>query len=376
MEYRVVVATFLTSIGQRIRDGRALPFQGQSSVSLQEASLTELRLTSDHPRLRDLRRIETDGQRLLDDAGFGCGPTARTLPAGAPLTLDHATLLRDDEGEEFFALFPTTLRDGVPVRLGDGHSVLLIPRPRDLAEGGTHWPSLRCHALYTEAGVFDMDSDREGIALDPQQGGTACFCHGTQILTPEGPRPVETLRVGGLVRTRDHGAQRIRWTSPVELGPQGLAQQPHLHPIRIAAGALGDATPAEDLLVSPRQRVVVRSSVARSLFGLEEVLVSARHLLGLPGITQDHRAQGWAMCICCWTAMSWCWQTAPGPRLSIQRSRPWPRCRRPNAAKCWRCSRNCMAIRFGGSCAAFRPMRWRPSIATAPGCCSRGVNGP
>lgn len=292
MEYRVVVATFLTSIGQRIRDGRALPFQGQSSVSLQEASLTELRLTSDHPRLRDLRRIETDGQRLLDDAGFGCGPTARTLPAGAPLTLDHATLLRDDEGEEFFALFPTTLRDGVPVRLGDGHSVLLIPRPRDLAEGGTHWPSLRCHALYTEAGVFDMDSDREGIALDPQQGGTACFCHGTQILTPEGPRPVETLRVGGLVRTRDHGAQRIRWTSPVELGPQGLAQQPHLHPIRIAAGALGDATPAEDLLVSPRQRVVVRSSVARSLFGLEEVLVSARHLLGLPGITQDHRAQG------------------------------------------------------------------------------------
>ncbi|MTH33896.1 hemolysin [Paracoccus limosus] len=294
MEYRVVVATFLGSLirkGADLADDEPLPFAGMDEVSFAQTEMDELRLMSDHPHFLDLRRGNSTAQRLVDDVTFGSGPSARTLPAGAQLTLSQAAILRDDDGEEFYALFPATIRDGRPELLGGGHSVLLIPRPRELPGGGTHWPTLRCNGHYRPCGILDMDLAPEGIRYDPHQGGTACFSRGTLILTPDGPRPVETLRPGGLVRTRDHGAQRIRWVSVMELGVQGLAQRPHLRPIRIAAGALGDATPAEDLLVSPRQRVVVRSNVARNLFGLDEVLIAASHLLGLPGITQDEEAE-------------------------------------------------------------------------------------
>lgn len=293
MEYRVIVATFLAPACQNTQDfpaSRELPFQGCETVSFAQADLNEMRLISDEPCLKDLRINSTSDQHLQDDVTFGCGPSARTLPAGARLTLNRAAILRDDEGEEFYALFPATLRDGHVVQLGRGHSLMIVPRARTLPEGGTHWPTLRCDATYTPCGSFDMEGG-ESIGLDPQQGGTASFCRGTLVLTPDGPRPVEALKPGGLVRTRDNGAQRIRWISTAELGAQSLARQPHLRPIRISAGALGDATPAEDLLVSPRQRVVVRSSVARNLFGLEEVLIAASHLIGLPGIDRDHEAE-------------------------------------------------------------------------------------
>lgn len=293
MEYRVVFGTFLTPLCQNTQEfstSRELPFQGYVRISFAQADLNEMRLFSDQPWLRDLRVAAVSEQHLQDDVTFGCGPAARTLPAGAQLTLNDAAILRDDEGEEFYTLFPATLRDGKLAQLGRGHSVLVIPRPRALPDAGTHWPTLRCNAAYTPCGRFDMDSG-ESIAFDPQQGGTASFCRGTSVLTPDGPRQVETLKPGGLVRTRDHGAQRIRWLSTTDLGAQALARRPHLRPIRIAAGALGDATPAEDLLVSPRQRVVLRSSVARNLFGLDEVLIAASHLLGLPGIDRDHEAE-------------------------------------------------------------------------------------
>ena len=35
----------------------------------------------------------------------------------------------------------------------------------------------------------------------------------------------------------------------------------------------------------------MRSSVARNLFGLDEVLIAASHLIGLPGIDRDHGAE-------------------------------------------------------------------------------------
>ncbi|NBQ51552.1 MAG: hypothetical protein EBU35_13140, partial [Marivivens sp.] len=39
-----------------------------------------------------------------------------------------------------------------------------------------------------------------------------CFTPGARIATPRGARPIETLRPGDLVVTRDHGLQPIRWT--------------------------------------------------------------------------------------------------------------------------------------------------------------------
>lgn len=113
-----------------------------------------------------------------------------------------------------------------------------------------------------------------------------CFTTGTLIDTDQGPRPVHLLRVGDMIRTRDHGMQPLRWLGGRQLAPRELARNPRLHPIRVAAGALGPGMPARDLTVSPQHRLLVRSAIAERMTGAPEVLIAAVHLLGHPGIEQ------------------------------------------------------------------------------------------
>lgn len=112
-----------------------------------------------------------------------------------------------------------------------------------------------------------------------------CFCAGTMIETATGPRPIETLAAGDLVRTLDHGLQPLRWIGNRVLDPVALLVAPQLRPVQIAAGALGPNQPAQDLRVSPQHRLLVRSAIAERISGAREVLVAAKHLVGLPGIT-------------------------------------------------------------------------------------------
>ncbi len=108
-----------------------------------------------------------------------------------------------------------------------------------------------------------------------------CFVAGTMIETPDGPRPVEDLRVGDRVLTVDAGAQVLRWVGSRNLN---VRDADNLKPIRIRTGALGQGLPTADLLVSPQHRVLVRSAVAQRMFGTDEVLVAAKQLTALPGI--------------------------------------------------------------------------------------------
>lgn len=101
------------------------------------------------------------------------------------------------------------------------------------------------------------------------------------IDTREGARPIEELRAGDQVLTVDRGAQALRWTGSRSLDLRG---NEHLRPVRIAAGALGQGLPLADLVVSRQPRVLVRSAIARRMFGADEVLVAAKHLVSLPGI--------------------------------------------------------------------------------------------
>lgn len=106
-----------------------------------------------------------------------------------------------------------------------------------------------------------------------------CFTPGTPILTPGGERMIETLVVGDLVVTRDHGAQPIRWIGRTRTRATGK-----LAPVRISAGALGEGLPARDIRVSRQHRMMLRSRVAERIFGDEEILVPAISLVGQPGI--------------------------------------------------------------------------------------------
>lgn len=108
-----------------------------------------------------------------------------------------------------------------------------------------------------------------------------CFLSGTLIATPDGEVPVEALRVGDLVMTRDHGPQPLRWVSATHVTRDDLDLAPNKRPVRIAAGCLGNGLPRRDVEVSPQHRVMVTDAQG------QEYLISARHLLmaGAPGLS-------------------------------------------------------------------------------------------
>ncbi|MFP4404643.1 Hint domain-containing protein [Rhodosalinus sp.] len=113
-----------------------------------------------------------------------------------------------------------------------------------------------------------------------------CFTPGTVIATPRGERLVEDLKAGDRIITRDNGIQEIAWTGTKALTGHQLARMPHLRPILIQAGSLGNGLPEQDLLVSPNHRVLVANDKTALYFDESEVLVAAKHLTGLEGVDE------------------------------------------------------------------------------------------
>ncbi|PWS39174.1 hypothetical protein DFH01_08030 [Falsiroseomonas bella] len=106
-----------------------------------------------------------------------------------------------------------------------------------------------------------------------------CFAAGTDILTAQGEVPVEALRAGDLVATvsgRGAPLQPVLWIGRRRIVLAGHPAAAALAPVRIRAGALGEATPARDLLVSPDH----------CLF-LDGVLVPARLLVNGTSIVAE-----------------------------------------------------------------------------------------
>ncbi len=115
--------------------------------------------------------------------------------------------------------------------------------------------------------------------------GVACFTDGTLIETENGPVPVETITKGDRMKTLDNAYQAVVWTGSRSLGPQDFAQFPNLRPVRICTGALGPNQPDRDLIVSPQHRVFVDTKVAERVMQNREMLVPAKKLTDLPGIS-------------------------------------------------------------------------------------------
>lgn len=165
------------------------------------------------------------------------------------------------------------------------------PTGNSLLSGGDGIDTLDLSA----AGAFTYDSLTEGseggvttysgvarfadgttLTFD-QVENIICFTPGTRILTPFGPRPVEDLRPGDAVVTRDDGIQTLRW-----VGARRVQAEGRFAPIRLPAGALQGLE--ADLLVSPQHRLLMAGAAAQLYLGEEEVLVAARHLVGGRGI--------------------------------------------------------------------------------------------
>ncbi len=101
--------------------------------------------------------------------------------------------------------------------------------------------------------------------------GPACFTPGAPIVTERGPVPVEELRPGDRVRTRDHGLQTLRWLGRARHAAQGV-----FAPVLIGKGALGNRAA---LRVSQQHRVLVTGWRAQLFLGADEALVPALHLV-------------------------------------------------------------------------------------------------
>ncbi|MCL7465457.1 Hint domain-containing protein [Phaeovulum sp. NW3] len=118
--------------------------------------------------------------------------------------------------------------------------------------------------------------------ISPDALGIPCFTAGTLIDTPEGRKPVEWLRPGDLVSTRDHGAQPLRWVGKRKVD----AWRDHA-PIRFEPGAIDNP---EAIEVSPQHRMLLCGWRAEIHLGAPEVLIAAKHLINGHSVRRAPRA--------------------------------------------------------------------------------------
>lgn len=123
---------------------------------------------------------------------------------------------------------------------------------------------------------------------DDADRGMLCFTPGTLIDTPCGRRPVEAIRPGEMVLTRDDGPRPVIWTGQRRMSGARLHALPRMRPVRIRAGAAGCGMPDRDLVVSPRHRMLLTGPRAQALFGSPEVLVAAEDLIDDLHVHVDH----------------------------------------------------------------------------------------
>lgn len=116
---------------------------------------------------------------------------------------------------------------------------------------------------------------------------TPCFVGGTEIATDKGPAPIEDLRVGDRVLTRDNGYRRIRWIGARHFDSLALREYPDLRPVTLERGSLGPGMPERDLTVSPQHRILLTGKMAIDLGGETEILAPAVDLHAVIGTRKN-----------------------------------------------------------------------------------------
>lgn len=117
-----------------------------------------------------------------------------------------------------------------------------------------------------------VGADRDTAAA--KFGDVACvrFARGTHITLASGAQvPIEDLKIGDRVLSRDAGPQEIRWIGETTLRAVG-----DYAPVVISEGALFNT---RDLVLSPDHRLFIYQREDRIGAGRSEVLVKVRHLI-------------------------------------------------------------------------------------------------
>lgn len=121
--------------------------------------------------------------------------------------------------------------------------------------------------------------DRENGPRRLAESATVSFTSGTHITMGDGRQmPVEDLRPGDRVLTRDNGVQEVRW-----VGTQTMRAEGAFAPVVIAEGALNNHRP---LTVSPNHRFFIYQRIDAVKPGQRELLVKAGLLINGTTVTQ------------------------------------------------------------------------------------------
>jgi hypothetical protein len=295
MDYQFTVLTVSQPITTKASGGEEqAPWSNISGViGLPGATLSSITISDDDNSFQSGRyNPDPTGQTLTTAVTFG--NDAQPTPAGTQISFHLASIIRsttvnpDGTRDEFRALFPRQVVPGATgPELGGRYSVLLMP----VAKPDGSFPTFSLARSYTYKELHTIGRSNDAVAYAPPAAVT-CFAQGTLIATAEGSQTVETLSPGDMVLTQDRGFQPLRWQGGSHVTAEGLEARPNLRPILIRAGALGAGCPDRDLTVSPQHRMLVRSRIAHRLFKDAEILVAAKHLVGLPGIEVTIPAQG------------------------------------------------------------------------------------
>ncbi|MGS0467572.1 Hint domain-containing protein [Cobetia marina] len=100
--------------------------------------------------------------------------------------------------------------------------------------------------------VIDVDLlDSDGlISVDIN-----CFAKGTEIMTPKGARPIETLQVGDDIMTADNRMISIKWIGRQTTRPKDFNE--NLQAIKIRKHAIAHGVPTSDLVLTAGHGIVV-----------------------------------------------------------------------------------------------------------------------
>lgn len=140
----------------------------------------------------------------------------------------------------------------------------------------------RVRATHWLARTYDHDAQFVDQPAPASPSPGPGLVAGTTVLTADGIIPVEMLRPGDRIVTRNTGLVRLAHLSFRQYDGDFIA---------ITAGALAATRPATDTILPAAQTVLLRGACAQAVTGQSAALVPAGHLCGMAGVTmhQDYQ---------------------------------------------------------------------------------------